>query len=272
MFAFLVMTLLFTSCQRIEGEGPIIQQNIDISNFTSVNLAGSFDVEVLLGSSFSIVAEGQENIIERLQTDVSTDGTLELKLDLGNYYNYQLKVYVTMPTAKTLSVSGSGNMVVDVDEALVLDNLDLQILGSGDMSGRTEFEINHQLKAQISGSGDMDFDLYAGSFDGKISGSGNINFNMETNDLDIDLSGSGIATIHGSAPQQKINISGSGDFNGFEAYGEAAEVNISGSGNARVQLNQSLDARISGSGNIWYKGSPTVSSDITGSGAIRNAN
>jgi hypothetical protein len=50
---------------------------------------------------------------------------------------------------------------------------------------------------------------------------------------------------------------------------EKAETHISGSGDIRVNLSQSLTARISGSGSVYYRGNPSVSTNISGSGTVR---
>lgn len=275
--SYLILTLaafsfLFSSCGRVEGEGPIIQETISTPDFTGVELAGGFDVEVVVGGSFSVLAEGQENIIERLQTNVKPDGTLELKLDHGWYRNYDLKIYITMPIAENFCISGSGDMTVDIDEAVQLDKLDLIISGSGNMIGLTDFEVANEVDAKISGSGNMEFDLDAAVFEGKISGSGYMKFDLVTNHSIAKISGSGRMDLIGSAPHQEINISGSGDYNGFEYYADMMDVTITGSGNVQCRVSQELSVKITGSGDVWYKGQPLIDVETTGSGKLRSAN
>ncbi len=70
--------------------------------------------------------------------------------------------------------------------------------------------------------------------------------------------------VHGD----KFSISGSGNIRSFALISNNSSVNISGSGDADVFVNQHLDADISGSGKIRYQGNATVSTSISGSGNV----
>jgi hypothetical protein len=47
-----------------------------------------------------------------------------------------------------------------------------------------------------------------------------------------------------------------------------ADVEITGSGDAHLQVANLLKARISGSGEVYYKGNPQLDTKITGSGKV----
>ena len=86
--------------------------------------------------------------------------------------------------------------------------------------------------------------------------------------------GSGNVTVTDaiSVDQMKVSLEGSGSFIGFPLSASTATVDIMGSGECEITVNNDLDVVIEGSGSVYYKGSPSIQSDITGSGRVVNAN
>ena len=128
----------------------------------------------------------------------------------------------------------------------------LAVTGSGLIRGENTFEVN-DIELKVSGSGDIDIVLNADDIDGRISGSGEIN-------------------LEGGASTLDFRISGSGDLQAFDLIVDRADIEISGSGDAEVNVNDDLDVKITGSGDVLYKGNPSVSVQITGSGEVIDAN
>lgn len=102
----------------------------------------------------------------------------------------------------------------------------------------------------------------------KISGSGNLYAEVEADQLQSEITGSGNIEMSGSATTQNVRISGSGNVRSFDLSADEVDVNISGSGHARVAPINSLTVRISGSGNVYYKGNPDIDISISGSGKV----
>lgn len=106
----------------------------------------------------------------------------------------------------------------------------------------------------LSGSGEMnvrgDFPAQ-NNFSLRISGSGDIRLHdvMEVKNADIELSGSGKARLE-------------------NLQAENADVDISGSGDVRISVSGHLRSRISGSGQVFYKGDPELDSRVSGSGKV----
>lgn len=105
-----------------------------------------------------------------------------------------------------------------------------------------------------------------------ISGSGNISMNLNAGILKSTISGSGEIFLNGSAYEHQIHMSGSGNVKAFGLPTYNTFVDISGSGNSEVNVENLLDVHISGSGNVYYIGNPTINSSISGSGGIYNSN
>lgn len=129
---------------------------------------------------------------------------------------------------------------------------ELGIIGSGDIVSENFLQTDDML-LYIQGSGDMDLGL-------------------DSDDLEIDITGSGDILLEGTADQVDLRISSSGDFRAFDLECFRAKINISGSGDAEVNVIDELDVRISGSGDVKYKGNPSIDVVISGSGRVIDAN
>ena len=106
----------------------------------------------------------------------------------------------------------------------------------------------------------------------RISGSGNMDLAMEGDDFEVAITGSGNIKLEGLADELDIKITGSGDIAAFKLDALRARIEITGSGNAEVQVQDELDVKISGSGDVRYKGTPSLDINISGSGRVVDAN
>lgn len=228
--------LIFSSCERsticIKGNNRSTTKTIDMDAFNGVELAGSFNAEITQGDNYSLKITGDENIIDRLENDIN-NGICKLELQRGCYKNFKLIVDVTVPNLEYITLSGSGNMMVN------------------------NFDNQTNLTSRIDGSGNITLNKFEGTENMifEIAGSGNIKGNRtnKTNYLET-------------------SISGSGNFDGYSISANYVSANISGSGDIKTTALTELDAVIEGSGTIRYKGYPTVYQKITGSGRIVEAN
>ena len=228
--ALFTVTILFwaisaSSCLQAQS------QTRDVGRFEGVKMSLPGDLYIKQGSPQKVVIEAPDDVLERIETDVSGGNLVIRQKDdwkwWKNWSGKKIKVYITAPTIEYLSVSGSGKI-------------------KGENTIRSD-----RMYVGVSGSGDLDVDLDTGDVEGRISGSGN-----------VDLSG--------SADDLEVSISGSGNFDAEDLAAKNCEVRISGSGNCRVNVKESLESRVSGSGNIYYKGDPDrVNNSSSGSGSLR---
>lgn len=124
--------------------------------------------------------------------------------------------------------------------------------------------------ASVGGSGYVELEdvFESDEFDASVSGSGDIKLRLATNRLNSRISGSGTITAAGVAARHDVSISGSGSNNSFDLTSREADVDISGSGKAEVNVEEWLDVDISGSGRVYHQGSPSVNADVSGSGKV----
>jgi Putative auto-transporter adhesin, head GIN domain len=104
-----------------------------------------------------------------------------------------------------------------------------------------------------------------------VSGSGSLMLDDPFTDINsVAVSGSGKinAAAHTQSKNLVLSIAGAGKINLFNMEADAVTCNISGSGDASVNVSKQLTANISGSGNIYYKGNPAIDQNTTGSGKV----
>lgn len=208
----------------IKGSGNIVIEERAISGFDRIVVEGSMDIFISQDDEQILEVETDDNILPIISTSVR-GGELRIKSTRSYRSREEVKVYIT---------------VVDLEE--------LKIRGSGDVYGESVLA-GDRLNLEISGSGNMDMEIYYDRLFSEINGSGNF-------------------SLQGEAVEQEVRINGSGDYRAADLLSVETDVNISGSGNSTVNVSDFLRAEIRGSGDIIYYGDPEVSSSIRGSGKL----
>jgi hypothetical protein len=142
--------------------------------------------------------------------------------------------------------------------------LDLALAGSGDVKAANA----NQLRALLSGSGDVAIGQLAGKLEAKASGSGNLTVNAGTvGPVKAILSGSGNLTLPAIGALELLTT-GSGDTKVQSLAGDV-EVQTSGSGNLAVGQVQagSVKLQATGSSDIKFGGGSINSLMIMASGS-----
>lgn len=224
---------LFSSCINdtacIKGNNNQSTTSYTPTQFESISLDGSFDVDLRQGDEHQIVVTGDDNILDFFEYAIR-NGNCQLSLEDGCYKNYDLKVEITTPNLEGIFLDGSGNIRVSDFENV--RNLEVVLDGSGNIYFK---DLNQLTNAQFT-----------------INGSGNIALTKDVGTVDNNV----------------IEISGSGNYDGFKLISENVEARIDGSGNIETYAKSNLKARIFGSGSILYDGNPVIDNEITGSGTI----
>ncbi|MBX9785562.1 MAG: DUF2807 domain-containing protein [Chitinophagaceae bacterium] len=233
VIAVLLATVLFTatSCgwRTVRGNGNVVTENRNETNFDGVKTAGSFDLYITQGATYSVRIEAEENLLKYITTRVEGG---ELKVRVQNGVNLRprrdMKVFVTAPGYKALGIAGSGNIISE-----------------------SAIKSSNNMEFSIAGSGDIRVD------------------DFDAPKLKVNISGSGSAAVKGSARDAEFRIAGSGDIKCRDLKAENTEVHIAGSGNVWTFCSQNLDVHIAGGGDVHYMGNPVnVKQKIAGSGSL----
>lgn len=194
----LVFTFLFSSCHDdsiyIDPSGGIITETRDIRNFDGVRANGNFEVHLIDDSRYKVVVEGDDNVIDYLDSFVS-GGVLVLQMRNG-YSNRgnRIRIWVYAPDVYEVELNGSGTVVTDNIHNFG-DYLDLKLNGSGDIRLRGDAKTveventgsgdirlignGRRITAHTTGSGDIDaLDFVVDEAEAKTWGSGDISLNI----------------------------------------------------------------------------------------------
>lgn len=218
---------LLTACDSLKGEGDVLTEVRNATDFSGVDASVSGEVHITQGDTFSVTVKAEENLLPYLKTQVESDGALHVYFSRPVRDVDHLEVEITMPELKNIQLSGSG-----------------QVHTHGNFSGGT-------LNLGVSGSGEVDLD----DFDYKyvaanVSGSGKIQVaGAGAEELDANLSGSGtIEAVQFPVKTAEVYVSGSGTIR-LEAS-EKLIAHVSGSGHVRYEGNPVVEKHISGSGSV----------------------
>lgn len=243
----IAMSSLLSSCMfnMFEtGNGIISDEERTVPEFSQISSSGSFHIYYEYAETNFVTVTGESNLLKYVETVVDNN---ELKISTSPHVNLlphnTIEVYIKSPKIDKIKLSGSGFIHTDAINS-------------------------NELYLTVSGSGNIETTFYGNDLYTKISGSGKINVYAETDYTESLISGSGKIYIEGETVYSSFKISGSGKVDAYNCETNNADINISGSGNTLLQVNEYLWATISGSGNIHYKGYPQINSHISGSGKL----
>lgn len=210
----------------VPGAGSGGARSFAVAGFTAVALDGPDDVDVRVGSAFSVRAEGDEAELAKLRIERQGDALhIGRVRQLGWSSGRGIKVYVTMPRIAAAELAGSGDLAVDRAEG-------------------------PRFRGELAGSGNLSVAALAtGEATLSLAGSGNVTAAGRADRLGVDVTGSG--TVDASrltASSAAVSIAGSGDVRAKVNGG--AKVDISGSGDVDLGAGARCQVSKSGSGSV----------------------
>lgn len=110
--AYLIASTSSSSSNTVQGSGVQVMESRTLPVFGSVDLAGSNNVFIRIGEEQSVQVYGDDNLIDRVTTDVDAT-TLVIGSKSGSYStNSPMRVEVSVPSLRDLTLSGSGTVMV----------------------------------------------------------------------------------------------------------------------------------------------------------------
>ena len=195
------MAFIFTSVQLLGQE-----ESRDASGFTAISFALPGSLEIVQGSSESLVLKGNQDDLDKIITKVD-GGTLKIytKPHVSNLS--QVNIYVTVRELKELAVAGSGD--VFIKNVLKSDDFELSLSGSGDVTC-DKLEAT-ALEISLAGSGDVSIGGKVKKVEISIAGSGDVKAEeLESEDAEVSIAGSGDVKVW-ATKKLESSIVGSGD-------------------------------------------------------------
>lgn len=214
--------------KTIHGNGNLETETRNIQQAYRIKLAGSYDVQITQGPVTSVKVEADENLLPYILTNENGGLlTIKSKSNVNLSSEHGIRVYITTSKLEEIQLAGSGNI-----------------------TGKSRFTGGDKLILKIAGSGDMQLEV-------------------NTPSLESEIAGSGTLTLTGETRDQRIRISGVGNYKAEDLKSENATVRIAGSGDVKVFAANNLDIRIAGVGSVYYKGDPAIKQSISGSGEVK---
>ncbi len=231
---FLLALIPLAACTGHDGDkatasGVNGSKTFAVDGFSGVEATGPDDVDVRVGSGFSVRAEGDTGIMARLEI-VRNDDTLEIRRKSKSGFSWggekgHVKIFVTMPRMTAAGVTGSGNMAIDHVEG---DAFRVDVTGHGDMTIAS----------------------------------------MNVQSADFSLTGSGSVTTAGTVKTGSFAILGSGDIDAAKLTLSQADVRVVGSGGLTAIVAGPAKVDVLGSGDVTLTGGAKCTESKAGSGDI----
>lgn len=192
--------------KKIKGNGDVTTITRTTSDFSDIKCSGSMDFILIKGTEGKLTIEGESNLLEYIITEVD-GGVLKIKtennISLRPSYNKTITITIPFEDIEYVSLSGSGDVVLDVDA----NEINASVTGSGDLTLRGK---TTQLKTSVTGSGDFHgYKLDAIDVDAKVTGSGDIEIICNGN-LKARVTGSGDIEYKGAPKTEDSKVMGSG--------------------------------------------------------------
>ncbi len=203
-----------------------------------------------------------------ITSDVRTPGTFA-SLELDGAYN----VVLTQGSTSEVRVETDQNLLGHIKTSVQDGKLVVESDGNLLPSKRITLYITSPNYSSIEANGSADIrsttPITAPELKLALNGSGSYTLGLNVNHLTSEIEGAGTITLSGTAREHSIEIDGSGNLLTDQLAVDTASIEISGSGDASMNVASRLEAAISGSGRVRYRGPVTdIHTDISGSGSV----
>ncbi len=220
------MTGQSTAAWPWEKLGPREIERREMHPIEKIVVKGAIDVVFRRNATPTLVVAGEKSkqiasvttefrdgklVIERKGSSISVGrfsiGSIVINgVNIGGWDNApKVVVGIALPQAPAIKVKGSGDVTL---HDLLQDNLELQVVGSGDISASGQVR---NFSATVAGSGDVDAKHLVAEFaDLSIAGSGDIDAFVRSR-VKARVVGSGDIVVFGRPKERDHSVAGSGD-------------------------------------------------------------
>lgn len=217
----------------VRGSGPIVEREYSFQGFDRVEVYSAIEFEVAPNAEYSISASGYENLIDRLEVNLSGQ-TLRIGLKPGSYFRNNVKAIIALPALSRLVVSGACQ---------------------GTAQG---FSSNNDLDLDVSGASRVEVDIEAGRTVMDISGASRVTGELRAQTTRFIISGASRCELTGVVHDMDLDLSGASRVSFSQLQTTSADVDISGASQAAINVIGRLDVELSGASSLEYTGDPVL--------------
>lgn len=176
-------------CQD-NGNKKVITRERDLPSFNSIDAGGSVNVLIRKGETQSVKIETDENLMDKITTEVSDDVLLISSKGIKNAS--KTNVYVTTTELKSLNAHGA----VDVKSETLFEAQEFKIEASGASSVKMDIDVE-TLHSAVSGAADVTLSGRAKVHEINVSGAGSlVAKSLVTENAIYKVSGAGDALLN----------------------------------------------------------------------------
>lgn len=243
---------IFSGCAD-GGSGDVVTETKDITDFTSVSVENTFEVEITQSDSFSITTSVDESLLDYIA--VAKEGeTLRIYLNPRHPFtdftlrDKTLKATITMPTLSGLYLSGAVK---------------------GTISG---FKSSADFRLVVSGASSLKIDgIEVGNTNFEVSGASKVSGSINATDVKLEVSGASNIELEGAANNITLSASGTSKLNLANLPLNYANINLSGASEATIYAREKLDTVLSGASTLYFLANPAIGNiSVSGASTIKH--
>ena len=263
----------------VERPDNVVTKEYPFDSFKGIDVSGAFEVTLTKGP-YKLTVEVPEDYVQYLRIRISRD-VLCIGMDnvpraifgkltkIGKQGSDWFKVYVSMPTVESVSMSGATTLesssTFDVDdfrmEASGAANIKNIVVNgkalSLDASGASKVNLEGSFtsaKVECSGSVRANLDIKVPTLNASFSGSSKGSFKLDADSMKVGLTGASSLSATGDCDNLRVEGSGAASLDCLSIPLENASVQLSGASSCKLNVGAHLDVSLSGASSCQYKG------------------
>jgi len=195
IFILFLLPFLFPSCvlniqDSISGNGNVIKQSRDVTEFTGIKVSTGINVLLTQGQKPGVEVEADDNLQEWIRTEVK-GSVLHIYSDKNIRMAKAKKAFVTCNVLDRIEISSAGD--INSVNKFTADKLAIEMSSAGDL--RFEVEAN-EISISISSAGNAYLKGKANVLKADLSSAGDLNaFDLEARSGDVSVSSAGSARV-----------------------------------------------------------------------------
>jgi Putative auto-transporter adhesin, head GIN domain len=207
-FLVVAFALALSACDDdARPAGPVSSETRPVDSFDSIDMEGAARLEVIVGKAESLVIEGREKMISRVETDVRGD-TLHIESKPRDWFisngRPRITIKVTVPRLESLRVEGGNDVRVEGFEG---GDSRIKLAGATHIKAQGYLD---ELEVHMAGAGHGDFSkLVADEAEVTVDGVGSVVVHPKDT-LDATMNGVGAILYTGSPREVNTRMNGLG--------------------------------------------------------------
>lgn len=217
---------------QLEGSGVADSEMRAVPDFTSVQVSGGIQLDLIVGPATALEVSADDNILPHVVTEVC-GGRLSVFVDSSFSSSVGIKVRAMTPQVKAVEASGASTATLT------------------GINGK-------QFRLALSGASTCALTGNADRMDLRLSGASTCTMTGNGDNVHLKLSGASNCTLNGNAEHLAVECSGASRLLAAGLTAQTVKTSVSGASRVEVMALKDLNARASGASTVRYAGTPAA--------------